>query len=85
MEAVLRQHHERLDGSGFPLHLQGEEISLWARICAIADVYDVLTSDRPGYQRRTGLAAAQYMMRDLEGQFDERLLRRFFALFKRVS
>jgi len=85
VEAVVRQHHERLDGSGFPLHLKGEEISLWARICAIADLYDVLTSDRPGYQRQTGLAAAQYMMRDLAGQFDQGLLRRFFALFRRVG
>jgi HD-GYP domain-containing protein (c-di-GMP phosphodiesterase class II) len=85
VEAVVRQHHERLDGSGFPLHLKDEEISLWARICAIADVYDVLTSDRPDYQRRSGLAAAQYMMKDLTGRFDQTLLRRFFTLFKHVG
>lgn len=39
-------HHERYDGSGYPLQLRGENISLYARIVAIADVYDALTSDR---------------------------------------
>ena len=85
VETSVRQHHERMDGTGYPDHLKGDEISLWARICAIADVYDVLTTDRPGYRRRSGLAAGKYMMRDLEGQFDQDLLRRFFTLFKRIS
>jgi putative two-component system response regulator len=40
-------HHERWDGSGYPRELQGEEIPLEARIVAMADVYDALTSDRP--------------------------------------
>jgi HD-GYP domain-containing protein (c-di-GMP phosphodiesterase class II) len=44
--AVIRQHHERFDGHGYPDGLAGEEISLAARIVAVADVWDALTSDR---------------------------------------
>ncbi len=44
--AVL-QHHEKMDGSGYPLGLEGDSIHLWARIIAVADVYDALISTRP--------------------------------------
>lgn len=43
----IRSHHERLDGSGYPQGLKGDEISLGARILAVADTFDALTSDRP--------------------------------------
>ncbi len=45
--AIIRHHHERVDGSGYPDGLAGEAIPLGARIVAVADVYDALTSDRP--------------------------------------
>lgn len=48
--AVIRHHHERWDGSGYPDGLAGEAIPLLARIFALADVYDALTSQRP-YKR----------------------------------
>ena len=44
--AVVRHHHERIDGRGYPDGLRGDEIPLVARICAVADVWDALTSDR---------------------------------------
>lgn len=44
--SIIRSHHEKWDGSGYPDKLQGEEISLLARIVAVADVYDALTSER---------------------------------------
>jgi HD-GYP domain-containing protein (c-di-GMP phosphodiesterase class II) len=44
--AVVRQHHERMDGTGYPDRLAGKEIALEARIAAVADVWDALTSDR---------------------------------------
>lgn len=44
---IAFQHHEKLDGSGYPRGLQGDEIHEYANIIAIADVYDALTSDRP--------------------------------------
>ncbi|PLV60506.1 metal-dependent phosphohydrolase [Thermotoga sp. KOL6] len=46
VSAVL-YHHERIDGSGYPEGLKNDEIPLFARIIAVADVYDALTSDRP--------------------------------------
>ena len=44
---MIYQHHERLDGSGYPLGLRGEEITLESRILAVADVVDAIISDRP--------------------------------------
>jgi putative two-component system response regulator len=43
---IARHHHERYDGSGYPDGLAGEAIPLGARLCALADVYDALTSER---------------------------------------
>lgn len=47
IKSVLYQHHERMDGSGYPNRLKGYEISIPARIVAIADVYDAMSSNRP--------------------------------------
>src|SRR4029453_17073902 len=44
---MIRHHHERCDGSGYPDGLVGDEIPIGARIIAVADVYDALTSNRP--------------------------------------
>ena len=54
---ILRHHHERHDGSGYPDGLRGEMIPIGARIVAIADIYDALTSDRP-YRTRLSHAEA---------------------------
>ena len=44
---MIYQHHERWDGRGYPVGVAGEEIHPWARICAVADVYDAISSARP--------------------------------------
>jgi len=44
---VIYQHHERMDGSGYPAGIQGDEVHPWARICAVVDVFDALTCHRP--------------------------------------
>lgn len=44
---IIRHHHERMDGTGYPDHLRGEEIPLTARILQTVDVFDALTTDRP--------------------------------------
>ena len=54
---IVLQHHERLDGSGYPVHLAGEEILLEARILAVPDVIEAMAFARP-YRRDLGLAAA---------------------------
>ena len=58
---VVAQHHEKWDGSGYPLGLRAEEIDLNARIFAVADAFDAITSDRVyragrSYERRAGRA-----------------------------
>ena len=63
---IVRHHHERHDGSGYPDGLAGECIPIGARIVAIADVYDALTSERP-YRRRLLREEAVQVMRDDAG------------------
>ncbi len=50
IKQIVRQHHERLDGSGFPLGLSGEQIILESRIMAVADVVAAMVSDRPSHR-----------------------------------
>lgn len=54
---MVEQHHERVDGSGYPLGLKGEEITLEARIMAVADVVEAMASHRP-YRPSLGVDAA---------------------------
>jgi len=54
---VMRQHHERLDGSGYPSGLAGDDILLEARILAVADTVDAMANDRP-YRKAPGMRAA---------------------------
>jgi len=63
---VVRQHHERMDGSGYPRGLRGEEILLEARIIAVADVLEAVASDRP-YRPALGLEAAMAALEDGKG------------------
>lgn len=77
---IARHHHERWDGRGYPDGLKGEEISLWAQIVSLADVYDALSCKRvykDAFPRETVLR----MIRDGEcGVFNPDLLDRFFSV-----
>ena len=75
---VCLHHHEKVDGSGYPAGLKGEEISVAARIVAICDVFDALTSVRP-YKRGATPEAAAAMMATWQGHFDQMLLKQFFG------
>ena len=63
---MIRQHHERLDGSGYPQGLKGDEILLEARILAVADVFEAISSHRP-YRPALGLDIAIAELRDHAG------------------
>lgn len=78
---VCRHHHERLDGSGYPFRLKGDQISRAARIAAICDVYDALTSNR-SYKKAWSASATINRMHDWSGHFDRELL---FAFMKTVG
>ncbi len=74
---VVRHHHERWDGSGYPDGLAGEEIPLSARVFAVADVLDALTSDRP-YRNASPLHVAREMIVAESGtHFDPRVIEAF--------
>jgi HD-GYP domain-containing protein (c-di-GMP phosphodiesterase class II) len=73
---VCLHHHERYDGSGYPNGLKGDEISLFARMAAICDIYDALCSQRPHRPARTPPEAVAEMYK-LKGQFDESLVTTF--------
>jgi HD-GYP domain-containing protein (c-di-GMP phosphodiesterase class II) len=73
-------HHERYDGSGYPFGLIGEEIPLEARIFALADTLDAITSDRP-YRKGKGFEDALREMERCRGsQFDPVLLDGFLSI-----
>ncbi len=75
--SIALTHHERWDGAGYPGGLSGEEIPFFGRICAIADVFDALTSDRP-YRRRGTLEEAMAALTEGSGTgFDPNLVEIF--------
>lgn len=74
-------HHEKFDGSGYPKGLKGEEIALAGRICAVADVFDALTSARPYKEPWTVEKASEYIRENTARHFDPRCVDAFFARF----
>lgn len=83
--AVARQHHERWDGTGYPDGKRGEEISLAARIVAVADVFDALTSKRPykeAWSSDRGITAIEV---DSGKHFDPAVVEAFVSLYREGS
>lgn len=78
---ILRHHHERYDGSGYPDGLRGELIPFGARIVAVADVYDALTSDRPYRPRLSHAEAIRHLVEARGRTLDGRLVALFLDLF----
>jgi ribonuclease P protein subunit RPR2 len=77
---VVRSHHERWDGSGYPDGLAGEEIPVAARVFAVADVLDALTTDRP-YRPASPLSEARGMIEAAAGShFDPRVVDTFRSI-----
>lgn len=78
LAAIASQHHEHIDGTGYPRGIKGDEIHRFAKITAIADVYDALTSERP-YKKAYMPNIAYNIMHNInKGQFDRKLLDTFF-------
>ncbi len=67
---VVRHHHERYDGTGYPDWLEGEETPLAARIVAAVDAFDVMIRGRPYRQRHTHAQALEELSREAGFQFD---------------
>lgn len=76
---AVTQHHEKLSGKGYPLHLTGAKISNYGKITAITDCYDALTTQRPNKPPLTPFDALSILVRDCE-HYDSDLLRTFIKL-----
>jgi HD-GYP domain-containing protein (c-di-GMP phosphodiesterase class II) len=77
---VIGAHHERWDGSGYPKRLEGERIPLSARIFALADVYDAMTSDQPWRNALGPIVALAAIERNAGTLFDPDLVPIFVEL-----
>ena len=82
---ILLYHHERYDGSGYPFGLQGEAIPLEARIFAVVDSYDAMTSDRPYRDAMTPQAALEEIRRNAGIQFDPQVVEAFERVVARMQ
>ncbi|QSO48134.1 bifunctional diguanylate cyclase/phosphohydrolase [Alicyclobacillus mengziensis] len=82
---VIRHHHERFDGTGYPDGLKGEDIPLEARILTVADSFDAMTTSRP-YQRKRSLHEAIAELRRCAGtQFDPNLVEPFIEVIEEIG
>jgi putative two-component system response regulator len=82
---IVRHHHERVDGQGYPDGLCGTEIPLLARIIAVADAYDAMTSDRPYRDAMPSRVARLRLAQAVESQFDTSVVAAFEAILAGAS
>jgi putative two-component system response regulator len=75
--SIIRHHHERIDGSGYPDGLKGEAISKLSRIIVIADAYDIMTSGRPYCPKKSEEEAIAELLREKDHQFDPGMVEAF--------
>jgi HD-GYP domain-containing protein (c-di-GMP phosphodiesterase class II) len=79
------QHHEKLDGSGYPVGLVGDEIHYWGKLAAVADVYEALTGKRPYRRANTVMESLTIMRRGAGTHFDPEILRCWQSQFVRET
>jgi putative nucleotidyltransferase with HDIG domain len=77
---IVRHHHERLDGLGYPDGLRGDEIPLLSRVIAVADAYNAMTSDRPYRDAMPSRVARLRLAQAVENQFDTTVVAAFEAI-----
>ncbi|MBW6463307.1 MAG: HD-GYP domain-containing protein [Bacillota bacterium] len=78
---VIRHHHERWDGLGYPDHIKGEEIPISARILAVADAFDAMTSDRPYRKALSPELALKELEEGAGTQFDPKVVEAFTRIY----
>ncbi|MCX5702165.1 MAG: diguanylate cyclase [Candidatus Omnitrophica bacterium] len=80
---LIRHHHERWDGRGYPAELKGKEIPIGARIIAVADAYQALTSDRPYRKAYSKEEAIRIIQEEAGSHFDPEIVKIFTEIFNR--
>jgi putative nucleotidyltransferase with HDIG domain len=78
--SIVRHHHERFDGEGYPDALAGDQVPLLARIIAVADAYNAMTSDRPYRDAMPSRVARLRLAQAVETQFDTTVVAAFEAI-----
>ncbi|MEO0215941.1 MAG: HD domain-containing phosphohydrolase [candidate division WOR-3 bacterium] len=80
---IIKYEHERYDGTGYPNGLKDGEIPIGARIIAVADAYDAMTTDRPYRQALSKKEAIKRLKENMGTQFDPKVVRAFLKIIKR--
>jgi HD-GYP domain-containing protein (c-di-GMP phosphodiesterase class II) len=83
--AIVRHHHERMDGMGYPDGISGDDIPVLSRIIAVADAYNAMTSDRPYRDAMASRVARMRLAQGVEGQFDVAVVAAFEAILAGAS
>jgi HD-GYP domain-containing protein (c-di-GMP phosphodiesterase class II) len=84
IKIIVLQHHEKIDGSGYPYGLKGKEFHLFGQICALADIYDALTAQRSYKDGMSSFDALRIMQQKMAHHFDAKVLNSFIKLFCEV-
>jgi len=79
---IALQHHERIDGSGYPKQLKGDRIHQFAQVCALADVFDALTTNRPYGKARSSFDALNLMKTEMSDYFVKEYFEKFVLLLR---
>jgi response regulator RpfG family c-di-GMP phosphodiesterase len=82
-QSMVRHHHERYDGKGYPDHLKGERIPLYARILCVADSYEAMISERPYRHALTPIEALTELQRCSGTQFDPGIIKIFAEVLRK--
>lgn len=85
IELAVLQHHERLDGKGYPLHFPSEKLHDFARIVAVADIFDAMTSDRVYKPRVSPFQAADELRTMSFGHIDPKITRQFLSYIINIA
>jgi len=79
---IVLQHHERVNGTGYPQKMLGDKIHIYGRICSVADVFDALVSKRPYKKKLEPFKALKVMKDKMLDHFHIDIFEKFVLLFK---
>lgn len=79
---AISQHHEKMDGSGYPFHLKSNQISEFAKIISICDIFDTLTTKRSYKESMTTFESIKLMKSEMAVKIDLNILNSFILMFK---